>query len=446
MTRLPTLAVLLCLITAATLAYGISIQADGGAPLSHWTFQLPLMLAVPVYLAACWRVLRPGTTASLWFILGVGLVLRLAVWPTHPMLSSDVFRYVWDGVVQNHGINPYLHIPADPALAALRDDAIYPNINRASYAPTIYPPAAQMLFAVVAAISPTVLAMKAAMMLLDGVTIAALLVMLRRTGRPLAHVLIYAWNPLGVWEFAGNGHVDAAAVALLTLAMLLCVSQRSIGGGIALAGAVLIKFIPAVAAPALWRRGSPGWRLMASFLVAITIAYGVYIMWDGTGARVLGFLGAYGGEEGLSNGSGIWALAGVGLLTTLPGWAASLYLALAAIGLAGLGCWIAFGPAARVPLGIERVAGNVALLGTAMMLLISPHYPWYFVWLAAPAVLAPNAATIWLSSAAILLYENPLPDHFIWQALLFAPAIVLIWHDRRVAKPIVSFPALQGTL
>ena len=63
-----------------------------------------------------------------------------------PFLSTDIFRYVWDGQVQAAGINPYRYVPAAPELAPLRDAMVYPNINRADYAPTIYPPAAQMFF------------------------------------------------------------------------------------------------------------------------------------------------------------------------------------------------------------------------------------------------------------------------------------------------------------
>ena len=54
------------------------------------------------------------------YLLGFGIVMRamLLFAPPH---SSDVYRYVWDGRVQAHGINPYRYIPADPALARLRD-------------------------------------------------------------------------------------------------------------------------------------------------------------------------------------------------------------------------------------------------------------------------------------------------------------------------------------
>ena len=42
-----------------------------------------------------------------------------------PPHSTDIYRYIWDGRVQADGINPYRYVPADPALAHLRDAAIY---------------------------------------------------------------------------------------------------------------------------------------------------------------------------------------------------------------------------------------------------------------------------------------------------------------------------------
>ena len=39
-------------------------------------------------------------------------------------------------------------------LAFLRDEAVYPHINRADYAHTVYPPAAQAIFALAAVVTP----------------------------------------------------------------------------------------------------------------------------------------------------------------------------------------------------------------------------------------------------------------------------------------------------
>src|SRR5207249_2906350 len=50
---------------------------------------------------------------ALWLIVGLGIVLRGYVLLFDPLLSSDVYRYVWDGRVQAAGINPYRFMPAD---------------------------------------------------------------------------------------------------------------------------------------------------------------------------------------------------------------------------------------------------------------------------------------------------------------------------------------------
>ena len=62
--------------------------------------------------------------------------------------------------------------------------------------------------------------MKAVMAAFDILAIIALLPLLTLVGRDRTQVLIYAWLPLPVWEFAGSGHIDAAAAGLLALALL----------------------------------------------------------------------------------------------------------------------------------------------------------------------------------------------------------------------------------
>src|SRR5215469_9412819 len=95
------------------------------------------------YLAAVALTRRGGLSRrALIAVLAVAALMRLAALLAPPYLSDDINRYVWDGRVEGAGINPYRYVPADPHLAALRDEAIYPKINRSDYAPTIYPPVA----------------------------------------------------------------------------------------------------------------------------------------------------------------------------------------------------------------------------------------------------------------------------------------------------------------
>jgi hypothetical protein len=238
------------------------------------------------------------------WVLGAAAAMRVILLCSPPFMSSDVYRYVWDGRVQDAGINPYAYVPADPALARLRDPEIYPNINRKDYAHTIYPPAAQAIFAIVAQVSQSVTAMKLALLLLEAAGIAAMLRLLAMAKLPASRILIYAWNPLAAWAVAGDGHIDGAAIGLLGLAMLAWVARRDGLAGVLLGGAVLTKFLPIVVAPALWRRW--GWKLPAGCVATIAVLYACYA---GVGWRVFGFLPNYTAEEGLRQGSGFWLLA-----------------------------------------------------------------------------------------------------------------------------------------
>src|SRR5262245_41555799 len=63
--------------------------------------------------------------AALLSLLAFTVLFRLPLLPTEPRMSTDLYRYLWDGRVQVAGINPYYYAPGDDALRSLRDDAIY---------------------------------------------------------------------------------------------------------------------------------------------------------------------------------------------------------------------------------------------------------------------------------------------------------------------------------
>jgi len=403
-------------------------------------------LAVAAYFAAVWLVLRRRLPSGAFLlVLAVAVALRLPVLLAPPFLSSDVYRYVWDGRVQAAGYNPYRYVPADLALAGLRDGTIFPLINRADYAPTIYPPAAQVIFAAIGRVSPTVLAMKAAMVSFELLAVLCLLRLLAIARLPPARILIYAWNPLTVWSFAGNGHVDAAVIGLLAAALLLRVLERDALAGAIFGAAVLVKFLPVVGAPALWRVRA-GWRFAAAALAVMAALYACYA---GAGWRVLGFLPGYGSEEGLSSGTGVWLLAGLALLVDLPRAAAPVYFGAAAIALAALGAWIAFRrhPASGSAEDVVAVCSGAAILMACLTAAIAPHYAWYFAWLALPSVIRPFRAVLWLSATPVLLDIDPLNERFIWASLVYLPAIGLALADlRRAHLPpaAVVRPAIEG--
>jgi alpha-1,6-mannosyltransferase len=375
-----------------------------------------------VYLAAVFCVTRDVWRGRLVpFILLVALALRLGPLFQPPSLSTDIYRYVWDGRVQGAGINPYRYVPADPALAALRDGAIYPNINRAGYARTIYPPAAQMIFFLVTRISERVTAMKLAMLAFDAGTIFLLLLLLRRGNAPPERVLIYAWHPLTIWEIAGNGHIDAALCFLLALAFLFRRQGMALATGIALASGTLIKFVPVLLIPTLYRRWD--WRLPTGF--AATIAF-LYLPFLSIGWRVIGFLPDYVAEERFSGGSGFYFL---NLFDYVSGLSHPLVLAYAAIVIAVLGAATLFLLLRPLPGEFGFAAASLVML-LLLLVLVTPHHGWYFLWLLPILCLVPYRPALLLTAASFILYATlglatPSRDLVI-NSLLYGPFLLAV--------------------
>ncbi len=120
-------------------AAGLAVLTASWLPFSHDTrvvvFMVGICVAGLLWLLAVALVrgafLPPRT---IWLVLGVAVAMRVMTLVAPPLLSTDIYRYVWDGRVQLAGINPYRYVPEAPDVAFLRDDAVYPQINRGDYA------------------------------------------------------------------------------------------------------------------------------------------------------------------------------------------------------------------------------------------------------------------------------------------------------------------------
>lgn len=386
-----------------------------------------------IYLLAVGLVWNSGRSrGTLAMILAVAALLRLPVLLAPPYLSTDIYRYVWDGRVEAAGINPYRYIPVDPHLEKLRDAAIFPRVNRNNYAPTIYPPAAEAVFFLVTRISQSLIAMKAAMVVFEAITIVLLLRLLGSAGLPAQRILVYAWHPLPIWEFAGSGHIDAAMIAFVVLALWGYRRGYRWLTGLALAGATLVKLYPALLLPALYRRGD--WRMPAAWAGAVILAYLPVV---GVGWRVLGFLPGYASEEGFTaGGTGFYPWSVIQILPAFAELPALAYVIGAAAILGALALAVAF---ARRTADAEFT--GAALLAGAFMFLLSPHYPWYFSWLIVFACFAPWLSLLWLTNAGFLLYLVPVGSHLVRsehrllvESAIYGPFAVLAlldcWHRR----------------
>lgn len=209
---------------------------------------------------------RHRVELSRWNILGWGLLLRLALLPMEPSLSDDAWRYLWDGRLTIHGVNPYHVVPADSSLARFHDDLYYaqgyPTTN------TIYPPGAQIVFAIAMAPSESLgldhmVGYYLYKLLLIGAEVIAIFCLLELRGlrdASFTPVILYAWHPLPIIELAGQGHTDALWVVAIGLALLGFARGRdglpalAMGGTLRLYPLGLIPlWLPFVGARRWWR-------------------------------------------------------------------------------------------------------------------------------------------------------------------------------------------------
>ncbi len=343
---------------------------------------------------------QPVDRYTFGIILAFAVAFRLVTLFPPPHLSSDIYRYAWDGVVQHAGISPYRYVPGDPALSFLREpnQELFDNINRRDYAHTIYPPVAQLFFYVITFINPTMTFMKTAMVLFEGLTLYALIKFLRELGIRREQSLLYAWCPLLVWEIGSSGHLDSIAMAFIALALLSRYRKQPILTGLFLGLAIMTKMYPLVLLPALFRRGE--YKMPATVAAVIALGYGCY---SSVGIRVFGFLGSYVQEEGMDSGARYFLLElaqhtpGLHQLSTVP------YLVFAALIFAALVAWcwrtccrpqpVRTDSAQIRRFGLPADAGFLVpafALALALMLLFSPHYPWYVAWLVPFLTLVPD--------------------------------------------------------
>lgn len=383
--------------------------------------------------------------AVLWLILLGGLAFRLTLFPHPPSLSTDLYRYRWDGRVQNEGWNPYAIAPADPRLAPLRDYGW--SVMPVPEIPTMYPPLAQLVFRATWRLLPDPVWFKLPFLLADLAVAAMLAGWIRSTGGRNYQVAIYAWNPLVVVEFASSGHNDALAIAGV-VASLVIIRRHAALSTITLTAGALAKAFPVVLLPlALFRAGKAaeagsqakagGW-MRAPLTAAACAALAAACAWPYRHGwrEFLGMLHAY--EVIFRNyHSSIYPV-----LLWLTGGSHEIAAGVGEGVVVALALWLALRRT-------DPTRAAFLLIGT--VLLFAPNgYSWYFTWIVPLLCFFPSPAWLLLTILEFLSYKIFINYralgawHFdpLFQWLCYAPFYALLaWEflrksDNRVLRKI----------
>ncbi len=245
-------------------------QLTAGQPLAQAGFVLTLAALSGLYYLA-WRVCRPARAEGpLWVVLlgsaGPASPSRRPVWLAlvgsllalngmlvwlYPIGAADIFDNIVRGrVTAVQGGNPFYDSPSDYPRELFRYYSAWPTSTRA------YGPLWEVLAAGAARLAGddrllNVLVFKGLGLLAYAGSAGLIALILRRhaPNRMLQGVCLFAWNPLVLYETAGNGHNDIVLAFFILLGVWALQRRFFTLAMLGLVCGTLVKFIPVLLLP-----------------------------------------------------------------------------------------------------------------------------------------------------------------------------------------------------
>ena len=381
---------------------------------------------VAVIVLGYWTWLQKSEIpVSFTFVLLWAIVFRVIGVAGSPILEDDYFRYILDGCLFVNTGSPYGIIPSSLFAENSLPEPCQPALTWMNNPdlPTIYAPTLQYLFALSYIAAPASIN---SLQILISVFDIALIVVLGKLTVP-RNVLLYAWCPLVLKEFAFTAHPDVVGAFFVLLALYLRKHDKMTATSITIAIACCVKVFALLAVPLiLFRKPIRNWMVV---LATIGVLYSPFIVQGTTDLAVL----AYFASNWDFNES----------VFALIRWIANDHIAR-----------ITCGTLFIVWFGIYCVRFTINETDNAIprmdwvygvLLLLSPVInPWYLVWLlpfaaiwpsmwawtAASVIVLSYATGLHLDSGELRAYEIAKPV-WIAQYLLIGAALLFDWMRRQ---------------
>jgi alpha-1,6-mannosyltransferase len=357
-------------------------------------------------------------------LIGGSVLFAAVLLPGYPILSNDIFKYVFDGrILAVYGENPFVRVPAD-----YPDDRFYDLVYWKAVV-NAHGPIWRVLEAASAQAggercAGAILAMKVWPTLAYGGTVAALYLLLRRLQPERAFIgaLAYAWCPLVLLEELQNGHNDVVAALPTLLAVVAAQAGRWRVAFPLLALGFLVKPLAALLGPVLlvaaWRAGKSDRR---DAVIGIGVATAVVVV------AYAPFLTGLATFQGLERSDLFSASPAELLILALGGAGVSLDRAMAVSRAVTTGAFLVL--AGVILVALWRRAVSVSVASAALLLaylLIGAQWfnPWYLLWLLPIALVSPEPRVCRIA----VLFS------------LLAPLTYLLQYDARLIVPLVFMP------
>jgi hypothetical protein len=251
-------------------AVHLHFAATESAPVRTSSLLWHFGLAFALYLGALRAARRLGESGRklpvLW-VFAVALVVLLGYVHAPFLVSHEVDRYRWEGMVARQGLNPYQVSPQDPEAAELRAKAPF-TIPYPEHA-GLYPPLAELTFYGMARAGTDSVVhyrlLSSMMVILSGLVFLPLC---RAAHVPITRLAVFLWHPLLLMEAGLNAHIEPLAIFFLLSSLALLIEGHELTPTSLLALATLVRGYPIIFFP-LYLRRVPPYRILLFFLIIL---------------------------------------------------------------------------------------------------------------------------------------------------------------------------------
>lgn len=363
---------------------------------------------------------------NLKFLLILGILFRLVFFLVEPNLSQDFYRFIWDGELIRHGLNPYLHTPNDligqNGLPISNANALFDGMGELSAKHfSNYPPVNQIIFAVSSLLSGgsvlgSIIVMRLFIIFADLGILYFSRKLLQNLNQSNHMAFWYFLNPLVIIELTGNLHFEGVMLFFLVWSLYLISSKKEILAAPIYAASILVKLVPILFLPLFIKHF--GFKKSAIFYVLVGLSCMAFLLPFYSPV----FIGNYSETISLwfSNfefNAGIYNVVkqiGTNFFDAKPWELVKSYGKLVAILIVVITLLMAF----------VRKNQNLSTLITSMLMALSLYYflsstvhPWYIVFLLGLSVFTEYRYPIVWSFAVILsywAYSNPDYTENLW--------------------------------
>ena len=216
----------------------------------------------------------------------LGVILRLLLIFSVPILSDDYFRFLWDGFLIQDGFNPYEYKPNELITTfngSKIHNELYAGMNSQNYN-TIYPPLNQWIFyisSLTKSIDGGIIIIRIFIVSAEIATYLIIKKILKRYNLNSSRIWWYWLNPLVILELTGNLHGEGILTLFLLLGLYNFAKLKDLDGGILLGLSVISKlfslmFFPILLLKVSWFRSK---KILIGAITIIVIAFTPFFNW-----------------------------------------------------------------------------------------------------------------------------------------------------------------------